>query len=506
MFVSRKRWFSGILASVLFSSLFVSGHALPASATTSGLSGGVSPSSPAVSSKEAIIEAEDGVMSGEVSIGSAGTGYSGTGYANFKSTGSLILTYHAAESGLYDLAIGYSAPYGAKKTSLTVNGQTSEISLPATESYTEVPGGKVMLNAGDNTFQFDPNWGWYNIDYVKLSAAASPAPHQVKNKLANPNATVETKALMSYFVEHYGKNIFSGQQTLEDAEWIKEQTGKYPAILSTDMMDYSPSRVEHGTTSTEVDKAIQWAREGGIVSFVWHWNAPGGLYDIPGKEWWRGFYADSTAFDVQYALDHPDSEDYRLILRDIDAIAVQLKRLQDAHVPVLWRPLHEAEGGWFWWGAKGPEPAKQLYRLMYERLTEYHQLNNLIWVWNSESPDWYPGDDVVDIVSVDIYNPAGHYGPSIAKYDSLVNLVNDKKLVAMPENGPIPDPEQLQAYSAHWLFFSTWAGDFIRDGQHNSLDHIQKVFNSEYVITRDELPENLYTSSKYKAKKGSTPH
>lgn len=202
---------------------------------------------------------------------------------------------------------------------------------------------------------------------------------------------METKALMSYLVEGYGSNILSGQHTLEDAQWIKDHTGKYPAMLSTDMMDYSPSRVEHGATSTEVDKAIQWAKEGGIVTFVWHWNAPKGLHDIPGKEWYRGFYTEATTFDVQYALNHPESEEYQLIQRDIDAIAAQLKRLQDAHVPVLWRPLHEAEGRWFWWGAQGPDSAKQLYRIMYDRLTHYHHLNNLIWVWNSESPEWYPG-------------------------------------------------------------------------------------------------------------------
>ncbi|CAM3555252.1 glycosyl hydrolase [Paenibacillus lupini] len=449
------------------------------------------------------MEAEDGLMTGDVSIDTAGTGYSGTGYASFKSSGSLTLTYNAATSGLYDLAIGYSSPNGDKKTQLGINGQTNEISLPASAAYTEVSGGKALLNAGNNTIQFNPGWGWYNIDYIKVSSTGAREQHNVEDKLVNPNATVETKALMNYLVNHYGKNILSGQQTLEDAQWIKDQTGKYPAIVSTDMMDYSPSRVEHGTASTEVDKAIQWAKEGGIVSFVWHWNAPKGLYDIPGKEWWSGFYTDATSFNVQYALEHPESEDYQLILRDIDAIAVQLKRLQDEHIPVLWRPLHEAEGGWFWWGAKGPEPTKQLYRLMYDRLTNYHHLNNLIWLWNSENPEWYPGDDVVDIASVDIYNQAGNYGPNIAKYDSLVNLVQDKKLVALPENGPIPDPEQLQAYSAHWLYFSTWTGDFIRNGQYNSLDHIQKVFNSEYVITRDELPHNLYTSFKFEAEKGT---
>ena len=113
-------------------------------------------------------------------------------------------------------------------------------------------------------------------------------------------------------------------------------------------------------------------------------------------KWWSGFYTYATTFNLTAAL-NPSSANYQLLLRDIDAIAVQLLRLQAANIPVLWRPLHEAEGGWFWWGAFGPENAKTLYRLVYKRLTETHKLRNLIWVWNSVSPAWYPGDDVVDI-------------------------------------------------------------------------------------------------------------
>ena len=96
---------------------------------------------------------------------------------------------------------------------------------------------------------------------------------------------------------------------------------------------------------------------------------------------------------MQKALADPNSADYKLLLRDMDAIAVQLQKFSDAGVPVLWRPLHEAEGGWFWWGAKGPEPFKKLWRLMYDRFTNVHHLHNLIWVdCSGTNPDWYPGD------------------------------------------------------------------------------------------------------------------
>lgn len=67
----------------------------------------------------------------------------------------------------------------------------------------------------------------------------------------------------------------------------------------------------------------------------------------------------------------------------MDHMAELLKPFCEKSIPILWRPFHESEGDWFWWGAKGPEVAKQLYRMMYERYTVYHGLNNLIWVWNS---------------------------------------------------------------------------------------------------------------------------
>ncbi|MFE9751260.1 glycosyl hydrolase [Saccharothrix saharensis] len=193
-------------------------------------------------------------------------------------------------------------------------------------------------------------------------------------------------------------------------------------------------------------------------------------------------------FDLAAALADPASTDHRLLIRDMDAIAVQLKRLADAKVPVLFRPLHEAEGGWFWWGAKGPGPAKQLWRILHDRLVNHHDLHNLIWVWNSVSPEWYPGDDVVDVVSADVYLPQGDHGPAIGTYERLVDLGGDKKLVALGEVGSIPDPDQIRAYDARWSWFVTWSGSFIQDGVVNPRDFLQRVYHHADIITLDELP------------------
>ncbi|GIP24351.1 glycosyl hydrolase [Paenibacillus sp. J22TS3] len=434
-----------------------------------------------------IFEAESGTLTGTAAAKDT-PGYSGTGYVtSFDNDGdSLAVDVSVPSAGLYQITIRYHSPYGHKQAYLFVNGTAAgSVDFEQTTGFTEMAVTKALLNKGTNTIRLDKGWGMYEIDYFAIEPAAAPAVHQVSKALVNPGASSAVKSLMSYLVDSYGSKILSGQQDYSNVAWIQSNLGKKPAMVGFDLMDYSPSRVELGAATTEIEKAIDWDRQGGIVSFVWHWNAPKDLINQPGKEWWRGFYTDSTTFDIQYALDHPDSEDYALLLRDIDAIAIQLKRLQDANVPVLFRPLHEAEGGWFWWGAKGAEPCKELYRILYDRLTNYHHLNNLIWVWNSISPDWYPGDDVVDIVSYDSYPLAGDYSPQMGKYDQLVSLGRDRKLVAMTENGAIPDPDLLPVYHADWSWFTTW-GAF--DGNANSLDHLKKVYNHDYVVTLDELP------------------
>ena len=212
------------------------------------------------------------------------------------------------------------------------------------------------------------------------------------------------------------------------------------------------------------------------MSILWHWNAPTGLYDTPENPWYSGFYTRATDFDIAATLADPTGANYTLLIRDIDAIAYQLKRLQTAGVPVLWRPLHEAEGGWFWWGAKGAAPAKALYKIVYERLTKVHGLNNLIWVWNSVAQDWYPGDEVVDIVSTDVY--AQGNGPMSVQYNELVKLGQDKKMVAAAEVGAAPKPDLLVAYEAHWLWFCVWGDGYADNKEWNSLEVLKEVSTS----------------------------
>ncbi|MEE4542271.1 glycosyl hydrolase [Streptomyces sp. V4-01] len=435
-----------------------------------------------------VYQAEDGALNG-VSVGTSVSGYQGAGYAEgFDESGdTLTITVPDSPGGLYALSVRYDGPYGDKKANLLVNGSgVGEVSLPASATWTDAAAGDVLLKAGANTVTVSDDWGWYLIDSISLTPAPARPPHAVTGRLTDPQATPEARSLMTYLAANYGKDILSGQQDSAHEQWLEANVGKAPAIEGLDMMDYSPSRVERGTVGTDTDNALAWDRRGGITAFVWHWNAPTDLIDQPGEEWWRGFYTDATTFDVQAALADPASADYQLLLRDIDAIAVQLRRLQDAGVPVLWRPLHEAEGGWFWWGAKGPGPAKALYRLMHDRLTRVDGIHNLIWEWNSVDPAWYPGDDVVDLVSADSYPTAGDHGPVALTYDRELSLTGDTKVAALSEVGTVPDPDLLRAYQADWSYFVTWGG-FEQDAASNSLDFLKRVYGDPYVITLDEL-------------------
>src|SRR5918993_759409 len=441
-----------------------------------------------------ILEAEKGVLVG-TQLATQRTGYSGTGYVTgFDTDGDKVtLTVDLNTAGVYNVYIRYAAPFGEKYNFVYANNvNLGTVHFAPSDTFRETLVGKIYLDKGSNTIAIVKEWGYFELDNIRLEKTVRSEIDHIATNLVVPNPTSQASALYNFLSKTYGKVVLSGQYG-GDVEFnrIKAVSGRTPLVRGFDLIEYSPSRVAHGATSTETEKSIAWHEQKGIVTFAWHWNAPKDLIDQPGKEWWRGFYTDATTFDITKAMTNPASEEYALIIRDIDAIAVQLKKLRDANVPVLWRPLHEAEGAWFWWGAKGPEACKWLWKLMFDRLVEHHQLNNLIWVWTSSaSPaaaDWYPGDNYVDIVGADIYLPPGTYTSNFLMFDNLVSIFGGKKMITLSENGPMPDAERLFLEQAAWSWFCTWSGNFITDDLSNSSAHINTVFNHEYVITLDEL-------------------
>lgn len=415
----------------------------------------------------------------------------------------LELSVNIEETGFYDIDIySRSADGGAKENYLIVDGQQMGVAKLEGKEFTDSVIHRVYLETGEHTITVEKYWGWIQIDKLKIrrSAQLDESRFDVEPVLVNKNADENTRRLMTYLCDIYGTDILSGQYCdngmygHENAIIWKTTGGKYPAILGMDMIEYSPSRVANGSTSKTVENAIDYWNEGGIVTLCWHWNPPEKY--LTGK-WYSGFYTNSTNINLAKIMKGEDEEGYELLMQDIDAIAVQLQRLQEAGVPILWRPLHEAAGGWFWWGASGEEPYKELYKLLYDKLTNEYGLNNLIWVWNGQGKEWYPGDEYVDIIGEDIYPGEKIYTPQTSRYLEVLDYTDAKKLIVLSENGCLFDPDLAIRDGSMWGYFGTWSGEFVTQSQglnilseqYTEEDMWKKVYEHEHVITRDELPD-----------------
>lgn len=440
------------------------------------------------------IEAENASLAGNLKVSQEYTGYSGSGYVADFSSDKDILTFNipAIEAGTYELFISYYCMYDGKKNYVSINQNRTEFDFPKNDTFSEIKVSKLSFSKTEgNTISISKSWGYFAVDYIILKPAQNTT-FQITTSLATPNPSQEATELYQYLLQNFGKKILSGQTGDKESETIKKITGKTPLIRAFDFMDYSPSRIEFGASSSDSEKAIAWNEQGGIVTIAWHWNAPKDLINSDEHPWWSGFYTNATTFDVEYAMNNPESEDYQLILRDIDAIAIQLKKLQAQHVPVLWRPLHEAAGKWFWWGAKGAEPCVKLYRLLFDRLVNHHKINNLIWVWTSDNAnnalDWYPGDEYVDIIGADIYMQGNHSSHALY-FETLKDIYQGKKMIVVSENGSIPNPKLMFEDQAIWGYFVTWSGEFIEE-RHNPESYIKEVYNNENVISLEDYTKN----------------
>lgn len=331
----------------------------------------------------------------------------------------------------------------------------------------------------------------------------------MRDEPVNPNATETTEAVYSYLQSQWGNHMLSGQMdqtwldSLDQFQRVINDTGKAPAIMGYDFMNYG--LYWNGISGlNQTEEAIEHWERGGLVTFTWHWRDPNAPEGEIGE-----FYTEDTDFVIPVVEGELDttSPSFANIEADVDMIAAELQTLEDAGVTVLWRPLHEASGGWFWWGRNDrtddvPAAYAQvvLWQYLYDRLTNYHGLDNLLWVWNGQSAAWYPGDETVDIVSHDIYDGAQNYESQIGTYELTTNYPHERKMVALSENSNIPDPDLMAEDGAWWLYFMVWndidtaegvtnESNFWTGEYYNTQSHKEHVYNHERVITLDELPE-----------------
>lgn len=314
----------------------------------------------------------------------------------------------------------------------------------------------------------------------------------------------KTQALYDWLRENYGKNIITAQQVsgkkqTEDLVYYLESED-LPAIKGFDFI-FTTTNNDNPSEWTEM--AIDWhTKSNGIVAFCWHWNVP---IDVD-----QGIYTNAKAFyskDIKnFSLKNavtPGTKEYEVAIHDIDLIAIELQKLEAAGVPVLWRPLHEASGKWFWWGLADRETAEEqyyqkLWYMIYDRLENYHKLTNLIWVWNGQSKHTQVHPNTYDISGIDVYPDSEDHSAQEKKYSELNKITEEGKMLALSEVGYIPDPDEPA--TLNWLFFMPWNGEFIYketdvfgipkiNTERMSSEFLKKVMTHENVITWSELPD-----------------
>lgn len=450
-------------------------------------------------------EAENGKLSNDMSVISDSNASGGKSVGKFENDRSYCqISITVPADAVYDIVIRSKAIGGSKENDIYADGKKVGTFTSENNKFSDYTVSAVSLTKGDHNIRIIQSWGWIELDKitVKTGAKISNSTYNVTSSLVNKNSTANTKKLYSFLKDSYGKYVITGQQcdggiNGNEFKAIKNLTGDYPALLGLDLMDYTPSRTAFGASSSTVERAIEFANKGGIVTLCWHWNAPTEyLYSTANNSdgWWGGFYTKSSKFDIAKVMNGQDAKGKKLLDRDIKEIAKQLKRLEKAGVPVIWRPLHEASGGWFWWGAQGPDAYKKLWKYLYNELTNTYGCNNLIWVYNGQSADWYPGDEYVDIVGEDIY-PGNHvYDPQVSRFRQAINYGSKTKITALTENGCIFDIDSAVSINALWCWFMTWGNEFTVNGSNYSEKYteksvIKKMYASKYSLTLGSLPK-----------------
>ena len=266
---------------------------------------------------------------------------------------------------------------------------------------------------------------------------------------------------------------------------VDRTTKHYPAVFGQDFGFDVPGYWD-GINYRQriVDEAISRHNDGFIITLMWHAAPPTQDEPVSFRESIQGELTEKEWKD----LITPGTTINERWKSQVDVIAWFLKQLRYADVPVLWRPYHEMNGDWFWWGKKpGADGYKKLWRMLYDRLVNFHGLNNLIWVYNCNEvktnvdpyETYYPGDDVVDILATDVYTEDFNQ----SNYEQLLALAKDKPM-ALGEVGTPPSLEKIKS-QPRWAWFMVW-GEL--GGSGRDFKSILDVYNSSEAVTHEELP------------------
>ncbi len=324
-------------------------------------------------------------------------------------------------------------------------------------------------------------------------AAKSEGGNKQKDISAvNENASKEALELLHFLYGVSGKYTLSGHHNYPSlmsvyTDSMKVLTGKSPVVWGGDF-GFSDERHETDNIIHRkrlVSEIKKYADEGAIITLCYHQANP-----VEGEPCLFKPGVQYTLSDKQWKdLLTPGTEIYTNWRYQMDSIAVYLKEIEKLKIPVLFRPYHEMNGSWFWWGGR-PEEFKKLWVQLYDYYTNVHHINNLLWVWSSDRPwegveDYFPGHEYVDILGCDIYPlPDTNVVFRQEWYDRMVKLA-DGKPFGLTENSVIPSLEEFDRMP-DFTWFLSWNELALND---NSLEKLNKIYNSDRVITLDEMPK-----------------
>lgn len=368
----------------------------------------------------------------------------------------------------------------------------------------------------------------YETDYEAMKAYfESREVDPTKPVSENAQTNEKTMEVWNYLRNVYGKQVITCQQMMgnecyEDLVFYNA-TNDLTAMKGYDFIFCTGSY----HSDDMIDEAIEWSKEsGGLCAFTWHWNVP---KDIDNPEGGYAFYTSEITNFSQVNAVTPGTKEYETVIHDIDLIATKIQRMESEGVTILFRPLHEASGAWFWWGLQGRDSAtnevfQKLWYMIYDRLENYHKLTNIIWVWNGQNPHTAIHPNAFDIEGIDRYYDQEDisaealstyyekcYG-ELAGYDKycaeLAGMESTGKMMALTECGYIPDPEGIKAANTMWLYYMVWNGDFIYETDAagkamvdlNGTPHpnpkkgitnemLAEYFSNDLYITHNKLPE-----------------
>ena len=424
------------------------------------------------------------------------------GYINFK--------FDVETAGLYKIIVAGDTSYGSgKMASVEVDGASATITI---NNNDEITAGSFRLAAGENTISVVPGWTYWIIDYVRIEADAEGNSPVTPAGLVTANATAAAQEMYDSLVVNFGKKTISGFMTgdmstangeiksHEDIQAVYTKSGYYPALVGFDFMNATGKSVDNGDswyinyTASAIALAKNIYSLGGYPAFTWHWRDPSRDTDQFYVK--SDSHTDGTTVNFTDAMNadgtwNTTSTLYQNMIKDIDAIAEYFLDLQANNIAAIFRPLHEASGAWFWWGTQGGENYAKLYRLIYDEMVTVKGVKNIIWVWNPEyatDSDWNPGSSYYDVVSIDIYNSAYDYQSNYIAFNNLKSLSSSSKLIALSENGPVPDVTKCFDEGATWSWwmpwYQSWSGNFANQ---TSDEEWKAVMSDDRIITLEDM-------------------